>query len=305
MKKSNQKLKVLVAGINGIIGSAINEEFKNCYELYGITSRKNSNGALEIDLRERQFIISKIQNLPSLDILIFLTGLAHKKGIKSHINNFRDFNKQTLVNLLHALEEVDNIPNKIIFASSISVYGENILTDTYNEDSFTNPQSPYGVTKLEAEKFLLNKYKNISWVLRFSPVYSDYFMLNIKRRTQLGNLFFMVGNGEQQLSLCNMKNITYIIKSIIDDYCPPGVYNLSDNVKYTYRDLLGLNKSKMIIKIPRVFIWITFKINKFFLNNNYIHESCIKLFSNNLYPSTKIGKHFKIPYNLFTFSNAK
>ena len=50
-------------------------------------------------------------------------------------------------------------PKQIIYASSISVYGEKINLDIYDENIKESPTTPYGITKLESEKFLLKKYQ--------------------------------------------------------------------------------------------------------------------------------------------------
>ena len=99
--------------------------------------------------------------------------------------------------------KVNRLPNKIIFSSTISVYGESICQNIYNEDSATSPISPYAITKLEAEKYLQNNYNSQSWILRFAPVYAPEFQLNIKRRTKVFGSFYKVGSGDIELSLCN------------------------------------------------------------------------------------------------------
>ena len=68
---------------------------------------------------------------------------------------------------------------KFIFASTISVYGEKYHHNIYYEDSEKNPFSPYAVTKLETEEYLLEHFSDKSWMLRLAPVYAPYFQLNI------------------------------------------------------------------------------------------------------------------------------
>ena len=141
-----------------------------------------------------------IEKLPKIDALIFLVGLAHKKGIGKEIDEFRKVNSQTLVNLLSALKEQAKLPNKIIFASTISVYGETKSQNIYLEDSVKKPFSPYAITKLESEDYLLSNFPTQSWILRFAPVYASNFQLNINRRTKTGNRFYKVGKGTKKLS---------------------------------------------------------------------------------------------------------
>ena len=110
--------------------------------------------------------------LPNCDVLIFLVGLAHKKGNGKDINEFKKINKNTLVNLISELKE-NKLPLKIIYGSTVSVYVEKIDQEIYFEDSIKLPYSSYGITKLFAEEYLFKHFSSQSWILRFSPVYFE------------------------------------------------------------------------------------------------------------------------------------
>ena len=180
-----------------MIGSFLYNSFNKDYS---ITALDYSNGPIEenffsLDLTQEADVKTFAEKSPTCDALIFLVGLAHKKGKGQEFEEFRRINKQTLVNLLSALEVQGKLPNKIIFASTISVYGEKLNQNIYNEDSEKNPFSPYAVTKLETEEYLLKNYGVQSWVLRFTPVYSPDFQLNINRRTKAAGRYYKVGKG--------------------------------------------------------------------------------------------------------------
>ena len=195
------------------------------------------------------------------------------------------------------MDEKNKLPKKIIFASTISVYGEKINQNIYLEDSPAEPFSPYAITKLGAEKFLLNKYITQSWILRLAPVYASNFKLNIKRRTIIGSWFYKVGTGYKKLSLCNLDNIGLTVKSIIENKIPPGVYNLSDAKDYSYNDLLSYVNAKWIIYIPTFLVKGLYIMGKI-MNNVFLKENAIKLISNNIFPSNKIRKFIELPSKL-------
>jgi nucleoside-diphosphate-sugar epimerase len=92
-----------------------------------------------LDLTNELEVSTFSKSLPKHNALIFLVGLAHKKGKGKELDEFRRINKQTLVNLLSKLDEKDKLPEKIIFASTISIYGEKINQNVYNEDSEKTP----------------------------------------------------------------------------------------------------------------------------------------------------------------------
>lgn len=291
--------KLLLCGSNGFIGTFLFDELIDEYSIYGLDYGPPRNGDknYSIDLTNEENVNTIASKLPQCDSIIFLVGLAHKKGKGEEIDEFRRINKQTLVNLLIALDKENKVPNKIIFASTISVYGEQINTDIYNEDSDKNPISPYAVTKLEAEQYLLENYPTQSWILRFAPVYAPNFGLNIDRRTKAAGLFYKVGKGDQKLSLCNLENIGTAVQGILEDKVPTGIYNISDEIDYSYNDLLKFMNAKWIIPIPRIFVKALYYLGTM-MNNIFLKENATKLISDNVFPSSKIRQYISLSENL-------
>lgn len=291
--------KVLLAGANGFIGSFLYNRFKKDYS---ITALDYSKGLIEdnffpLDLTQEADVENFTEKSPKFDALIFLVGLAHKKGKGKELDEFRRINKQTLINLLSKLDEKNKLPDKILFASTISVYGEKINQNVYNEYSDTKPFSPYAITKLEAEEYLLNNFSNQLWILRFSPVYASHFQLNINRRTKTGGWFYKVGSGYKKLSLCNLENIGSAVQGILADKTTAGVYNISDENEYSYNDLLNHVNAKWVIPVPSVAVKGLYYIGKL-MNNIFLKENATKLISDNIFPSDKIRKYISLPGTL-------
>ena len=157
MKNTTQ---LFLTGSNGIIGSYLYDELNKDYKVFTSKFRgeKTINFSTSVDFTDKIQLDTLVQEIKHFDVLIFLIGLAHKKGNIKEISSFDLINKRTLVNFLFYLEKYNKVPKKIIFASSISVYGENFGQTVYNEDSTKNPKSPYAKTKLSAENFLLDNY---------------------------------------------------------------------------------------------------------------------------------------------------
>jgi len=250
-----------------------------------------------LDLTQQEDVNFFSEESLKFDALIFLVGLAHKKGKGKELDEFRRVNKQTLANLLFALESKGKLPSKIIFASTISIYGEKINQDIYPEDSVKNPFSPYAVTKLEAEEYLIENFKDRSWILRFAPVYSPDFQLNINRRTKVGNFFYKIGNGTKKLSLCNLENIGLAVQGILEDKAPAGVYNISDENEYSYNDLLKYVNVKWAVHIPAFLVKWLYVVGKM-MNNIFLKENATKLISDNTFPSDKIRRYISLTASL-------
>lgn len=291
--------KVLLVGSNGFIGSFL---YNKLNKKFPITTIDNSSGSInkdffKLDLTDLVQVKFFVENCTQFDCLIFLVGLAHSKGKGKDLTIFKNINVQTLVNLLSALKENNKVPNKIIFASTISIYGEKYDQNFYFEDSNKNPFSPYAVTKLEAEKYLLDNFTGRSWILRFAPVYASNFLLNIKRRSKIGSLFYKVGKGSAKLSLCNIENIGAVVEGIINGKVQAGIYNISDAKEYSFNELLKWANVNWFIPIPVFLIKFWYYLGKV-INNIFLKENMVKLMSDNIFPSDKIQTYINLPATL-------
>lgn len=288
---------IVLLSSTGVIGSYLYEQLQNNFSnnLIGTFYKsKNSKQKFFVDLGSNDSITKFLNKIKNINTLIFTVGLAHKKGKDNNFDEFKNINHDSLVRFMDTLEKFKIAPQKIIFLSSISIYGEKFSKKYYFEDSITSPISPYARTKLLAENYLIERYRDKVWILRLAPVYSREFRLNILRRTEFFGLKYKVGNGENRLSLCHINNISCVIKSIIYGEVPHGIYNISDEKTYTFEDILV--KKGITIAIPKFIINIVFYIGKI-TKNIFLLENSIKLLSDNIFPSSKIQKYIDLKYN--------
>ena len=290
---------ILLAGSTGIIGSFLLNQFDKEESIIKL-SRSNSlidRDSFSIDLNNKEQVATFVKHTQTFDALIFLVGLAHKKGKRKEIKKFQRVNKETLINLVSSLKQASKLPKKIIFSSTVSVYGERMDQEIYLEKTELKPLSPYAITKIEAEQYLLNNFNTRTWILRFAPVYAANFLLNIDRRTKIGNYCFKIGDGKKKLSLCNINNIGQSIEGILKNKVPPGIYNISDKNDYTYNDLLKYVDAKIVFEVPSSLVKIIYFLGKV-TKIIYLKENSIKLLSNNLFPSNKIRKYLNLNSDL-------
>lgn len=157
-------MKVIVTGACGFIGSSLSQRLLDeGYEVAGIDSfydyypRKikehNISGLLEHP--DFKFIESDILTFNWDSVLNGVEGIFHQAAIagvrSSWGGKFDQYVQNNVLGTQRLLEACKNrCLNKIIYASSSSVYGD---TDELpiRETSPTNPVSPYGVTKLAGE----------------------------------------------------------------------------------------------------------------------------------------------------------
>ncbi len=297
-----KRLKILIAGASGYIGSYICKKYDGEHNLFKLKYKNGNlkNDYITLDLTNKNEIKHFVKKSNKFDVLIFLVGLAHKKGKDKDLKDFRILNKSTLVNLLSVLKKNKKTPSKIIFASTISVYGERMDKTRYYENCLANPTSPYAKTKLESEKYLLENFNKKSWIFRFAPVYTKDFNVNIDRRTKFGRFYYKVGDGSKKLSLCHGSNIVKSINGVLNNKIPNGIYNISDQYNYTYNDLLSYVGSSNILFIPSILVKLIFYLGEI-SGNYFIKENSIKLLSNNVYSSKKIRNFINFSSNLMNY----
>lgn len=302
-RKRGVCMKVLITGVNGFIGSNIYEGLKDEFDVLGISQSSESKickNYISCDLTDKDKLEEVIKSNNDIDIIIHCAALAHNKGNDLSKDRFMKVNYEVSKDLIDLSNKYLNL-KKFIFLSTISVYGERIDKDVYVETDKCYPKSPYAISKKKSEEYIEVNCKAPYYILRLAPVYSDEFRLNIKRRTELKGINYIVGDGSNKLSLCNVSNIVIsvydMIRGKVDEN---GIYNMADQEVYSFIDLINVNRISTIkIWIPKFCINILYKMNKFTINKQFIDENSIKLITNNIYSPAKINEKINIKYNLF------
>ena len=149
--------KVLITGVAGFIGSNIARRFiKDGYEVIGVDDL--SNGSMENIRRGLRFIhgelalSSTISMLPS-DCRKILHLAGQSSGEISFDDPILDLQKNTIATLNLIRYGVKNQIERMVYASSMSVYGA-VASRPIDESHICRPLSCYGVGKLAAEGYL-------------------------------------------------------------------------------------------------------------------------------------------------------
>lgn len=152
--------KILISGISGFIGSHLAPLLvERGYDVYGLIRyvagrRLDTQNIKQVfgDLRDA-FVINSIIKHVMPDIVVHLAALSPVSASYDHPNEYIDVNLQGTVNLAEAcLREVPHF-KQFLYASTSETYGNGSAIKT--ESTPQNPNSPYAVSKLAAEKYLL------------------------------------------------------------------------------------------------------------------------------------------------------
>ncbi len=167
---------------------------------------------------------------------------------------FFDVNLQGTKNLCAALDE-SKLPKSFVFISTAAVYGA-LYGEEITEEHPLNGQSPYAISKILAEEFL------IDWCRKNNVVLSILRPALIAGLNPLGSLgsmihgiksgfYFNIAGGKARKSVVMAQDIETLVPKLIDK---GGIYNLSDGYHPSFFELSRsiakqLNK-KMPVSIP-------------------------------------------------------
>lgn len=139
------------------------------------------------------------------------------------------------LNVLRAVADLGLNP-QIIYASSAAVYGEPEYVPI-DEKHPTNPQSPYGVSKLTGEKYMLIYHKERALpvtVLRIFNVYGPrqprYVILDLLKKLERNpNDLEVIGTGEQIRTYCYVSDAIEAFVLAAQEQSVGEVLNLAGN----------------------------------------------------------------------------
>jgi UDP-glucose 4-epimerase len=168
---------------------------------------------------------------------------AHIGNVKSleHPQADAQINVLGAVNLLEAARKAG--VQRIVYSSSAAIFGE-LLTMPIAEGHPQNPDSPYGVSKLAAEKYMLTfaKLYNMTVIcLRYFNVYGVHQRYDaygnvipiFADRLALGKRITIYGTGEQTRDFVNVKDVAKANFLAATRAQQTGVYNLGSGSNIT------------------------------------------------------------------------
>lgn len=245
-------LRILLTGGSGFLGKIILQNApENC--VFTALGRSASN-QISCDLSVE---IPNFQNM-EFDHVFHAAGLAHivPKTAEQESNFFKQ-NLEATEHLLKGLESLSKLPKTFVFVSSVAVYGlesgENI-----DETQPTNPTTPYGKSKLEAEKLIQSWCKQHSvgcLILRLPLIVGENAPGNLgaMEKAIRKGYYFRLGSGSARRSMVNAIDIARNLPKLLG---AQGIYHLSDGLQRSYAEMdtwLAEKNGKSIKKIP---VWM-------------------------------------------------
>lgn len=247
-------MKVYITGGNSRLSYYVNKYIN------GIRLGRKKTDSVDIVTNYEKTELKEI--LKDADIVVHLAGKV--------IGTYNDLMES---NVFLTQRIVESIPKKakIIFASSVSVYGKNIKNG--DEKSDINPDTNYAKTKAMAEE-IVKKHKNYV-ILRIGTLYGEKYKMYFKIFDLLKRgLMPIIGNNKVPFTYAY--DVGKIFKNVMNK---KGIYVVSSRgypINYVIKlsaKFLRVNGPK--IKIPTMCLRITSLINKFIKISDFFDEEIV------------------------------
>jgi dihydroflavonol-4-reductase len=242
-------MKILITGASGFIGSFIVEEaLRRGMETWAGVRASSSRKYLtderihfiDLDFSSQEKLENALRG-HGFDYVVHAAGVT--KSL--HEADFFATNTQGTINLVEAILHLKMPLKRFIYMSSLSIYGAIREQQPYTEiqeDDVPKPNTAYGKSKLQAEKFLDSIGSEFHYViLRPTGVYGprehDYFLLakSIKE-----HLDFAVGFKRQDITFIYVQDVVQAIFLSLDHALDGRKFFLSDGNVYSSTDFSDL-----------------------------------------------------------------
>lgn len=239
--------KILVTGASGFVGSFLVEKGLDLQMSVWAGMRKTSSKRYLKDERisfvELDFLHSdKLHD----QLKVFKKDfgkwdyIIHCAGVTKCRHKF-DFEKTNFIgtkNFVLALEQLEMVPEKFIYISTLSVFGP-IHEEDYSpilDTDTPKPNTAYGISKYKAEQFLMSM-TNFPYVIFrptgiYGPREKDYFLMVKSIRNHVD---FSVGYKKQLITFVYVKDLVQAVYSAIEKDVMRKCYFVTDGQVYTSR----------------------------------------------------------------------
>lgn len=235
---------LLFTGASGFLGENILPNLTKDYSVS--TMGLAANDYYDVNLATQVPILEN-----SYDIVLHAAGKAHSiPKTEAEKKLFFDVNLQGTKNLCAALEK-SGVPKAFIFISTVAVYGLE-FGEEISENSPLNGTSPYAVSKIQAEYFL------IEWCKRHDVILGIIRPSLIAGPNPPGNLgamiqglksgkYLSIAGGKARKSVLMVEDIATLVPLLAKK---GGIYNVCDTEQPTFRDLELLISKQLDKSLP-------------------------------------------------------
>ena len=265
---------ILITGANGFIGSFLVEEaLRKGWNVWAGVRKTSNKGFLtdpsihfiDLNYADAEYLCKQVENHAAKhgkwDYVIHNAGIT-KSSTDAH---FELINYVHTKNLIKALRNSGNTPEKFMFMSSLGAFGpgDEINYRQLRLDDTPHPNTAYGRSKIHAEQYLQTLTDFPYIVLRPTGVYGprekDYFMM--VKMIHAGS-DVAIGFKPQHLTFIYIKDLVKVCYSAIESPLKNKAWFVADGDEYTSQEYTkivkeALNKKHVLkMTLPLFFVKI-------------------------------------------------
>lgn len=233
-------MNILLTGSSGFVGRNLLSYFES-----------KAIKANSLSLRNNDWL----QYFPdNCKAIIHLAGKAHDTKNTNAAEEYFKVNTKLTIELFDSF--LQSKTQDFIFFSSVKAVADRVAT-ILEESESPSPQTPYGQSKLEAEKYILAqslpKGKRV-FILRPCMIHGmgNKGNLNLLYNIVKKGIPWPLASFQNQRSFLSIENLEYVIYRLIqDDSISGGIYNIADDDAISTNELIHIigevTQSKSII----------------------------------------------------------
>lgn len=235
--------KVLITGIDSFTGVHLSSYLENSgYDVYGTSLSKTAEKKYKCDITNKEEILT-VLNTVKPDFFVHLSGISFTAHGNSE--DFYRVNTIGTINILDAFIESNLKPQKIIIASSATVYG-NQGVEILDESMCPKPANHYGASKYAMECMAKNYFDRLNIIITRPFNYTgigqaEHFLIpKIVKHFREKKEVVELGNLNVSREFNDVNYVCEIYKELLECHAKSEIVNICSNIGIKLLDVIDM-----------------------------------------------------------------
>ena len=260
-------MKILITGVHGFVGSNLVDYLKKDNTIYGLDIISPTKEGVRYTFSWD--FLDKPGEIPEVDAIIHLAGKAHDTKNQTESDVYFKVNFGLTTKIFDWFLTQPKC-KKFVFFSTAKAAADKV-EEILKEDVIPSPVGPYGESKIAAENYIKEKYKDEGIVFGAGElgdkrvyIFRPCMIHGPGNKGNLNLLYNMVRKGipwplgafENRRTFTSVENICFAVNGVLTKDVPSGIYNMGDDEALSTNELIeeickSLGKKAHIWKLPK------------------------------------------------------